>query len=345
MKIAVLEFGRFKCGGIVTYGFHFKKSLESINHKVNLIAAYDKIVYDTRVKFKPDIADLVNKSHDAFILNGSFYDKNKEEDVLKILKSIKVPKYYFVHDTVEKVNALLSNGGFEKIFCVGKKIRKWLKSKTDIPVHYLIHPYCRWSSAFTNRFSSTRKFVISTSRMDFDKHYDIMLNAAEAGVIPRYRIFCDYVHRPYIYFNLCRKVPIVASDPFTPEQGWRKKYLRPGIQFNQKDMDRVYSHARALIDATEIKGDGARSQYTMLEAFDYGVPVIISCNWDPKQKYWIPGFNCLTIDPKDMSTIGKAIRLLKNEEVVNLLVSNGYHRLKRHNPIEFAKQFVDIIGQ
>lgn len=344
MKIAILDLGRFKYGGIPTYSYHLRQALESQNIEVDVISHRDKCYIDKRIRMGPLMINEINK-HNILIVNGCFVDKNDMDRISGILNKCldEDNRYVIVHDPAEKLT-LLEKVKFKKLITISKRNSKTFSKISPIETDYTIHPYKRWSDYSRNEYAWRHGFkeeVISTSRVDFDKHYENILRAADRGLISNYKIYTGYVHRPYVYFKLDRQ-KITKVDWDTK---YYLKYVVGGFEFTKYDYKRVYDKAAVLLDLSYIKGDGGRSQYTFLEAFDFGTPIVLSKLWDPKDKYWVDGKNCLKADPDNIHSIGQAVNeLLNNKHCRERLINNGYEMLKKHNYKKIGRKFARILG-
>jgi glycosyltransferase involved in cell wall biosynthesis len=341
--VAILDLGRYEYGGIPTYGYHLSRALEYNDIDVTLMSHRKKCIQNVKMRMGESLRDLINKN-DVLIINGSFIDKKDCDKTYDFLNKITIPRFLIVHDPAEKFEPLVDNVKIEKIITISNRNRKTIYKRTTIPVRYTIHPYRRWSNNSRNLLNENKRFnFIVTSRVDFDKHIDSILKAAELGLIPNLKIHTGYVHRPYIYFKLKNEIPIVAENPFGPD-GWRKKYLAGPFGFGINEFRKVYDTATALIDMSCIKGDGARSQYTLLEAFDFGVPIILSRDWDPMEKYFEDGKNCLMVDPEVPKEIGDAcLKLISKPKLRRTLIENGYKELRKHRSRVIGRKFRKIL--
>jgi len=120
MKIAILDLGRFKYGGIPTYSYHLRNALECQKNdmEVDVISHRDKCYIDKRIRMGPLMIDEINK-HDILIVNGCFVDKNDIDRISGILNKClnKDNRYVIVHDPEEKLN-ILEKVRFKKLITI-----------------------------------------------------------------------------------------------------------------------------------------------------------------------------------------------------------------------------------
>lgn len=343
MRVCIIDLGNYRYGGIPSYAYHVKRALESIgDNEVTVLSHTEKCYLDKRVRIGQSLIDEANE-HDICILNGWKVNKKNTDKYAPIIDKILKPEKRFIvlHDPAEPMT-LLGKIGLNGIITISKKNAKTFRELTDLKVYYTIHPYKRWSNEERNkRLERKKKYTISTSRVDFDKYYENILRAVDQGLLKNYRIHTGHVNRLYAYFTLDKK-NVTKVD-------WKTKYYIPhvvgGFEFNRKGYRSVYDTARCFIDLSFIKNDGARSQYTFLEAFDFGVPIVLSERWDPENKYWKDGYNCVKVDPTSVESIVKGIkRVNEDEDLRQVLIANGEKRLKKHNHKKIGKKFIKILG-
>lgn len=326
MRIAILDFAKFKSGGIVTYGYHLKKALESYGHQVVQLSTNKKLYPINKLKMDSQTIKKLNMFN-RVIINGTFRDKHLESDIFYFLKKITTPKYLIVHDPAEKYDIFLDTGIKKVITPSQHDVDAMIKQgKTDLPITYFIHPYVQWNEKppFTKG-----KRVLMTARVDFDKHYEQVFPAAY-GSNMKLNICTEQVNRLYEYFKLSESYP-----------AWRKDFYRGGFGFSKDEYDRVYSANDIYLDLSYIKDGGSRSQYTFLEAFDYGLPVIISNKWDSKGLYFNDGVDSLAVDPTSPESIVSAFELLNEPDVAYNIAVQGYAKLMNHDPV-FLKDDIEI---
>ena len=184
---------------------------------------------------------------------------------------------------------------------------------------FIRHPYVRRPAPAR---PPKKRGVVSTSRIDFDKHTEILLDANRLGAGIEIR---GFENRLYTKFKILPKYPewvqSVAAYP--------------------RDADAAYellSRAKFMVDMSLIKGDGGGTQYTFLEAWDAGAVPIINTGWVLKGDDMVPDKNCLTAyDGKSL------LRAVKTRDVAHL-VEAGYKALKRHAPKTIVPQVLEWIN-
>jgi hypothetical protein len=317
MRIAILDFAKFKSGGIVTYGYHLRETLKSYGHQVVQLSTNKKLY--PIIKLKMDNATIKKLNmFNRVIINGTFRDKKLEPEIYQFLKKITTPKYLIVHDPAEKYDLFLDTG-IKKIITPSRHdVDAMVKQgKTSLPITYFIHPYVKWTD---KPIITKGKRVLCTARVDFDKYYENILAFAYGSNI-KLNICTEQINRLYDYFKLTEPYP-----------AWKKDFYRGGFGFSKSEYDRVYNNSDVFLDLSYIKDGGSRSQYTFLEAFNYGLPVVISNRWDPEGLYFEDGVDCLMVDPTSPESIGSAFEILKEPKRAYNIAIQGYAKLIEHEP-------------
>ena len=157
-----------------------------------------------------------------------------------------------------------------RIITIRKANQKALAGSVYIP-----HPYLP-----RNLQALKKKRAISVSRIDFDKHTEILLDAnrLQSGMID----IRGFENRIYTRFKIMPKYPEwqQSKAAFPRDAGAAVDLLLP---------------YRYMVDMSVIKGDGGGTQYTFLEAIDAGCCVVINKEWVLPKGVMQPGVNCLAV--------------------------------------------------
>lgn len=179
----------------------------------------------------------------------------------------------------------------------------------------LSHPYKR---LFDNNTPKKTKAGISISRIDFDKHTEILLDANR--LLPkRYKIdIRGFENRIYTRFNILPKYP-----------EWKQS-----VAAYPREIDaavRLCTNVSFMFDMSVIKQDGGGTQYTFLEAMDAGSVCVLNQEWMMKGHTMKEGVNCLAV--RSGQDISELIRkyYLGNLEETDEIIANGYKLLKNHD--------------
>jgi hypothetical protein len=184
--------------------------------------------------------------------------------------------------------------------------------------HFIRHPYERRGPVESDR----TLWAVSVSRIDFDKHTDILLDANRLLPDDRKIEIRGFENRIYTRFKIVPKYP---------------EWVQSRAHFDRVDgaaFD-LLKCARFCADMSIIKGDGGGTQYTFLEAWDAGAIPIIHKDWVREGDDMVPGKNCLAV--------GNAM------ELAEIIMGNydrtvGVGDLSLHDPVAIGHQYATALG-
>lgn len=269
MKVALLCLRWCQFGGWPTYLSHLREALIANNINVKIFS----------IESPTGAKGCVDKIKDFSIL--------KKYDLVHIcILPTKDKKIYSeinhrnivatIHDPTEIKCSAVRNFVSNKQSLMAIYIRKTMLehnlTKNFEYATYIPHPYKRYIKKIEIK---KRNKIISTARIDYDKNTDIILEA-NCGI----EIWTGYINRIYDY----HKLGGIKNNPY---------YMG---KFNS--VEEIYPQARALVDMSSISGDGGGTQYTFLEAMDYGLTLILNSKWSHNKfnelipgKHYIPVSN------------------------------------------------------
>lgn len=180
----------------------------------------------------------------------------------------------------------------------------------------IVHPYTREFTDEATVERSARKLAASVSRVDFDKHTEIIVNA-DCGI----DIFGS-VNRMYAHHKL-------------PEW-WERSYR--GIHNGGA---RTLLSYRYSVDMSLIKGDGGGTQYTTLEAWDSGAIPVLHRDWIMPGDEMVEGENCLCVGcPSELKELLGAAERGEIDEAK--LVARGRECLRDHDAVAVGESLKKI---
>lgn len=186
-------------------------------------------------------------------------------------------------------------------------------------VKLLPHPYMPMGG---ERATSRPKRAVSFSRIDFDKHTDIVVRASEVEPIDIY----GAVNPMYAFHKLNAACP-----------GWKSHYrgsFEPGLHAAVA----LASDYAWAVDMSVIAGDGGGTQYTFLEAWDAGCGLVLNRGWMREGGTIVEGAHCLSV--KDHDELAHTIR----RDVPLRLREAGAELLMAHDAKRVAAQFSEVFG-
>lgn len=162
--------------------------------------------------------------------------------------------------------------------------------------------------------------AVSVSRLDWDKHIDLIVQAnAELPPGKRVQIF-GAENRLYTHHKLAAIAP-----------SWRDNYHGAFSRSDVLGGYRLAQQAEWVVDLSAIKGDGAGTQYTFLEAIAADAALVLNEKWfaDGTASVLVPSENCLTV--ADAEHLARTVRhspppfLAQNAR--RLLATHAYGRV------------------
>lgn len=226
--------------------------------------------------------------------------------------------YIVIHDPTEvKAKAaepLLKHLHRFKILTIRESVKDYLMATYKLKSKFVLHPFFEYP--FDKSKSPTK--AVSISRVDFDKHTDIILDANKhlSNPIDIY----GSINRQYVFFGL-------KDYPF-------KKYYKGSFEKSFEEISKLLKDVKFVVDMSVIKNDGGGSQYTFLEAIHQDCALIMNAKWIEGQKtHFVDGKNCYVIHDGD-----ELAKLLNSNPSVKKVVAEAKKLLKPHIDVNWVKE-------
>ncbi len=233
--------------------------------------------------------------------------------------------YIVIHDPTEvnKKTAseyLMKHLKRFKIITIRESVKKYLKKEYDLDSTFLIHPFYEYSFSKSPRPSD----AVSISRIDFDKHTDIILDANKKLSEKQKIDIYGAINRQYVFFKL-------KDTDFT-------KYYKGSFDKSFESLNDILKDAKFCIDMSVIKYDGGGTQYTFLEAIYQQCALVIN-------KKWVDGFKTPFVNKKNCFVVengNELSELIKESPNINSITKNAFDILKPHLKIDWVKEMNKI---
>lgn len=206
-----------------------------------------------------------------------------------------------------------------KIIVIRESVQKFLKEKLGIKSKFILHPFFEYE--FEKAARPTK--AVSLSRVDFDKHTDIIIKAnkelEKAGKKP-VEIY-GAINRQYVFFKL-------------KEMGFAK-YYKGGFEKSFEAVSDILEDAKYVVDMSVIKNDGGGSQYTFLEAMYQGCALVLNARWveGGGPTHFKDGRNCFVVaDEVELAA------LLKKDPTVTGVVREAKKLLAPHIEVNWVRE-------
>jgi hypothetical protein len=291
-------------GGWVTFTYHLVKTLEAMNEGVTLY----KIGNNTERKARPfgyglfyqniTIDDAQDLTHEPALIVAAAKQQAEAATIL-INDGAKV----VLHDPTE-LRAGLAGVSVNNPWVIRRAVQAQVPGSV-----FIRHPYVRHARPAK---APKRKGAISISRIDFDKHTELLLDANRLGAEIYIRGFEN---------RLYTKFKIVPNYPEWVQSVAHYDRHDPATAF------RMLLEHKSMVDMSLIKGDGGGTQYTTLEAWDAGCMPIVHSDWLLPKDDMVPGKNCWTASSG--AAIARVVTTLNRGTQAGFDFSTD---LRRHSP-------------
>jgi hypothetical protein len=206
-----------------------------------------------------------------------------------------------IHDPTELSKRVLDflAKDYVKVITIRKTVNKLLLEKYNINNKFLLHPFFEFPK---NNNTCQKTKAVSTSRIDFDKYTNIILESNKMSEFP-VEIYGS-VNGLYAHFKLKDK----GFDFY-----YRGKFAK-----TDKALIDILQPAKYMVDMSAIKKDGGGSQYSFLEAIYMDCCLVINRQWvEGLETKFIDGVNCYTVgDARELADLlnvnGKVDNIVKN---------------------------------
>jgi hypothetical protein len=227
-----------------------------------------------------------------------------------------------VHDPTELKNLPDDIVESDRVIVVRKIGQNYLPKAT-----FIRHPYVRMQNPEPVERTG---HAISVSRVDFDKHTEILLDANRLLPQDKRIKIRGFENRIYTRFKIVPKYPewVQSIGHFPRAEGEAFKLLQQHT-FH--------------VDMSEIKGDGGGTQYTFLEAWDAGCVNIINEAWmqNVQRDDMQPGFNCISV--VDAEQLADYLGGGYTEGDLSRLRNLGYAQLALHHPTRIGNEYKEFL--
>ena len=197
-----------------------------------------------------------------------------------------------------------------------------LFQEKGLDAKFVPHPYVR-----TNLGKSEKTtHAISISRIDFDKHTDLILEANK--ILPENKQVHIYgaVNRLYTFHKLEKAYP-------EWEATWKGRFPQ-----TREGPIELAASAKFVVDMSAIAGDGDGTQYTFLEAWDAGAQLVLNSAWIARSNGPVrDGVNVHT------AASGDELAEILSGKPNRKLLKAGESLLSAHSAAEIAPRFIETI--
>ena len=210
-----------------------------------------------------------------------------------------------------------------RIVVIRESVKKYLKERFGFESLFLIHPF--YAYEFSKDPDPSKAVCIS--RIDFDKHIDIILEANKHLPAAQQITLHGAANNQYVFFKL---------------EGLNfKKFYKGTFEKTFEALNAILKDAKWVVDMSVIKDDGGGSQYTFLEAIHQKCALVINSRWvDGYATPFKHGENCYVVkDGEELST------LIKSDPNVSKILKNASGLLEPHLKVDWVSRLKAYSGK
>ena len=309
-------------GGWVTFTVHLSKKFNFELYKVSKKTEYYKDGRPRLRNFGYDVR-YHNISKDEIRNKNNILITAIDKNYYQYLKYFPDNTFIVIHDPTEvkgkSCQELIDNLSRFRIITIRKTVKHYLKNKLDLESIFLYHPFYSYIKT-----ESCKTKTVSISRLDFDKHTDLIIRANKLLSNDKKIDIYGAKNDLYIYHHLTKKLNL-ALDNYC---GTFKKSF--------SDLNNILSVSKFVIDLSAIKYDGGGSQYTFLEAIYQDCILILNKKWIENNSLKIESpfkhlVNCIFI-----SDYNQLVNVLLDETLpIKSILKNSKLLLKPHLDVDW----------
>ncbi len=237
-----------------------------------------------------------------------------------------VPLVFHDHNeaTEDQLNAMRK---YQRVVVIRKPMRTWLAER-GVKATFIPHPYVPYSGDRTSDYLHVR--ARSIAFLNFRKHQEII---AQANVLVPDQpcIMHGKVNRMFIHYKLSKIEP-----------SWEDHYQgafadKPGESI------RLFATCDFAVNLTKLKEDGDGTEYSMLEAWDAGVPLVVHRGWILTGEDEIRE-NQTALAIENAEELAALLRDGVSYGLRRRLVKNGKRQIKLHLPKTVVPQYLSALG-
>ena len=275
MKVNLLYLSKPRYGGWVTFTCHLyhciKKFCDPSLYRIS--KKHENILrdYGYGIGYQ-NISDLTLTKLDKEKTIITAIDKSYY-DYLPLLKGCVL----VIHDPTELSQYIIQNAKYFKIITIRKTVRDLLQKEYGIKSEFIYHPFYKYPVDKTQQEKN-----VSISRVDFDKHTEIILQANPLikGEENKIKIYGSE-NRIYVFHKL------KGMD--------YNKYYQGLFNRSFYAVNNILKNCKFVVDMSVIKKDGSGTQYTFLEAINNKCCLILNEGWfNGNYEVLRPQLNCLS---------------------------------------------------
>ena len=235
-----------------------------------------------------------------------------------------------IHDPTEvkgkSCQPVLDNLSRFKVITIRETVKHFLTDKYNIKSEFLLHPFYEYTKT-----SNLKQKAVSISRIDYDKHTEVILKANSILKKNNIKPIEIYGAKNDLYvYRVLRDLNLDSMSEKDPKSNYKGRFDKSFEAINK-----ILSSAKWMVDLSAAHNDGGK-HYTFLEAIYQDCCLILSDKWinNIKSEYK-NNYNCLIV--KDENDI---VKILKKDIDVKHIVKNAKKLLEPHIEINWLNELL-----
>ena len=291
-------------GGWVTFTAHLCLKYKCELFKIGKKTEKNKRKYGYDVQYQNVKIDELIQKKDLLI---TAVDKHYWEYLEKIPDGTML----VIHDPTElkgKNNEIVKNIQRFRVITIRKTVQEFLKKEYNIDSDFLSHPFYE----YPKNSEPSDYYALSISRIDFDKHTDLILKANQLINNDRKIQIFGAENRLYVHHKL---------KDLNFHEFWHGKFPKT-LPLSHEGKD-LLNDCKYIIDMSIIKGDGGGTQYTFLEAIYHDCALVLHKEWVEQGDTFKKDHNCYVVGYTN--NIGQEIA-----DIINAPLDNQYETILKN---------------
>ena len=204
-----------------------------------------------------------------------------------------------------------------------------MKDKYNINSEFLVHPFFEYEKTNAKKITA-----VSTSRIDYDKHTEIILEANQKLKINKQEPIDIYGAKNDLYvYRKLKDMGLDSMDEKDPNSSYKGRFDKSFSGINN-----ILHNAKYLVDMSAIKNDGGGSQYTFLEAIYQDSALVLSNKWvDGTNSVFKNAYNCYVVNNSD-----ELYSVITNNNNTTNITRYAKKLLNPHINVDWTKLFTPL---
>ena len=289
--------------------FKLSKKNESIDRDFGYNITYKNVSLEKIIQLPNIIITAIDKHYWEYL---HLFPKNTKliiHDPTELKSSEKNP------------NPLLKLMNHFQIITIRESVQRYIYEKYKIQTTFIVHPLYEYPLHYKDNSLDYKS--VSISRIDFDKHTDIILQANKLITDTNYKIrIYGAENRLYVYHKL---------KDLDFHNWWKGKFPKT-LPLTDSNHRSILHDCEFVIDMSLIKNDGGGTQYTFLEAIYENCILILQNEWINQGTTFKSGYNCIGVsNSQELADVINKKKIYDYQQIIQ----NSQELLQNHINVQW----------